>query len=64
MGSTYTKSRQAKSKFPKRRFVLEAPSVEGVFLFQGHPHREAVGVGTWRVGAWLARVFRHIITVL
>ena len=37
MGSTYTKSRQAKSRSPKRRFVLEAPSFEGAFLVSATP---------------------------
>ena len=35
--------------------MIEAPSNEGAFLFQRHPHREGMGGGVLvTVGVWLA----------
>ena len=54
-----------KAALAKAYVMKEAPSNEGAFLFQRHPHREAIGGGVLvTVGVWLAGESRHIIPVL
>ena len=45
--------------------MIEAPSNEGAFLFQRHPHREGIGGRVLvTVGVCLQGQSRHIIPVL